>query len=178
MSYGKSIDFLFNQMRNGSNGSLAAGTATFYDAGTTTPRAVWTNRGMTTPTAAGLLTPVTLTADGTAELYGNGVYRIVIKDSTGATIYDYDDVEIQSISTTPGTTTTVVLNAVSGSVNETFTAGTTDVQVLRTDATANQAIVTLPNGYTIAGSGDTTYELYTQGESVYLWLNDTTYYVV
>ena len=89
MSYGKSIDFLFNQMRNGT-GSLAGGTATFYYASTTTLKDVYLDRDITQIAA----NPYTLSADGTASLFGDGLYRIVFKDSTGVTVYDYDDVAL------------------------------------------------------------------------------------
>lgn len=94
MSYGKSIDFLFNQMRNGSIGSLAGGNINFYYAGTTTRKPVYLDRDMTQP----VTTAYTLSADGTAELYGDGLYRIIVKSSAGVTIYDYDDVSFVDLS--------------------------------------------------------------------------------
>lgn len=89
MSYGKSIDFLFNQMRNGT-GSLAGGTAEFYYAGTTSFKNIYLDRNLTQIAA----NPYTLSADGTAELFGDGLYRIVFKDSSDVTVYDYDDVVV------------------------------------------------------------------------------------
>jgi len=176
----KSVDFILNQLRNGSTGSLAAGTITFYAAGTTTPKAVWTDRDMTAPSVAGILTPYTLSADGTAKLFAYGVYRVIIKSSTGVTIYDYDNLEFYPVSTATVSdgATTVVLDAVAGDVNLTFTTGTSLVRAIRTDATANAAVLTLPGGYTIAGSGASSIALTSQGETVTIYLNDSEYYVL
>ena len=106
--FGLSFDFLFNQLRNGSNGSLAGGTVTFYAAGTTTPKAVWTNRAMTLPSVAGVLTPYPLTADGTATLYGAGVYKVVVKNASGVTVFTYDDFECTSPTVTDNIADTLV----------------------------------------------------------------------
>jgi len=106
--FGLSFDFLFNQLRNGSNGSLAGGSVTFYAAGTTTPKAVWTDRAMTLPSVAGVLTPYPLTADGTATLYGAGVYKVVVKNSGGVTVFTYDDFECVSPTITDDVAATLV----------------------------------------------------------------------
>lgn len=92
--YGYPFSFLFNQMRDGADGSLAGGSVTFYAAGTTTPKAVWLDRAMTSPSVGGILTPVTLTADGTAAIFGLGLYKVVIKNSTGVTVYTYDNINM------------------------------------------------------------------------------------
>ena len=106
--FGLSFDFLFNQLRNGSNGSLAGGSVTFYAAGTTTPKAVWTDRAMTMPSVAGVLTPYPLTADGTATLYGAGVYKVVVKNASGVTVFTYDDFECTSPTVTDNIADTLV----------------------------------------------------------------------
>ena len=100
MSYGKSLDFLLNQMRNGT-GSLASGTLTFYYPGTTTLKNVYLDRTLETTAA----NPYTLSADGTAELFADGIYRIVVKDSTGVIVYDYDNVGLTDPVNSGSTTT-------------------------------------------------------------------------
>jgi hypothetical protein len=90
--YGYPFTFLFNQMRDGANGSLAGGSVTFYAAGTTTPKAVWLDRAMTSPSVGGVLTPITLSADGTATVFGLGIYKVVVKNSSGVTVYTYDNI--------------------------------------------------------------------------------------
>ncbi len=89
---GMQIGFLLSQVRYAS-GTLAGGKAYFYEAGTTTNKAVYTDIGLTTPAA----NPYTLDANGTALLYGNGTYRVVIKTSALATVYDRDNVRFEDI---------------------------------------------------------------------------------
>lgn len=95
MSYGKSINFLLNQMRNYA-GSLASGTITFYAPGTTTKKAVYLDREMTQQAA----NPYTLSADGTAELFGSGLYDVVFKAYGGAPVYNYSNVDVGGAITT------------------------------------------------------------------------------
>lgn len=63
---------------------LANGTVQFYIPSTSTPKDTWKD------SAQGVLNtnPVTLDAAGRAIIYGSGVYRQVVKDSTGTTIWD------------------------------------------------------------------------------------------
>lgn len=85
-SKGAPFDFLLSQVRT-TAGSAAGGTVTFYEAGTSTKKTVWLDRNKATVAA----NPYTLDANGTAQLYGDGLYRIVIKSVTGATLYDRDN---------------------------------------------------------------------------------------
>ena len=89
----QSISFLLSQVRNAS-GPLSGGKVYFYAAGTTTPKTVWVDRGKATPAA----NPYTLDSLGTAQLYGDGVYHIVIKTSTLVTVYDRDYIAIKDAS--------------------------------------------------------------------------------
>ena len=86
MFYAKQVDFLLSQVRN-SVGSLAGGTITFYASGMTTPKTIWLDRSK----ASAAANPYTLDADGTAQLYAEGSYKIVIKNAAGATIYTRDN---------------------------------------------------------------------------------------
>ncbi len=79
----KSIEFLLSQVRN-TSGSLAGGTVTAYASGTSTLKTIWLDRGKATTAA----NPYTLDSNGTAQLFGDGVYRILIKTSDGVTVYD------------------------------------------------------------------------------------------
>ena len=85
MSYAKQIDFLLSQVRN-SVGSLAGGTITFYAAGTIDLKTIWLDREK----ASEAENPYTLDANGTAHLYADGIYKIVIKNAAGSTIYIRD----------------------------------------------------------------------------------------
>ncbi len=72
--------------------SVASGyTAYFYSAGTSSAKNVWTEKEKTNP-----YTSRTLGSDGTAQVYGDGVYRIIIKDTDGTTVYDWDNIKVQA----------------------------------------------------------------------------------
>ena len=71
-------------------GSLASGTITFYAPGTTTKKQVYLDIDMTQQAA----NPYTLSADGTAELFGYGLYDIVFKAYGGSSVYTYNNVNV------------------------------------------------------------------------------------
>jgi len=71
--YAQSIDFILAQVRTLS-GPVVGGQAFFYAAGTTTPKTIWLDRGKTTEAA----NPYTLGANATAQLFGDGLYRVVL----------------------------------------------------------------------------------------------------
>lgn len=87
-TYAKSMDVLLNQLRS-ALGSLIAGSVTFYEPGSTTLAAVYMDRGKQEQAA----NPYTLSADGQAELFGDGLYRVVLKNAADVTIYDWDNLE-------------------------------------------------------------------------------------
>ncbi|MGA0927105.1 MAG: hypothetical protein ACO3RW_07900 [Burkholderiaceae bacterium] len=70
---------------------LAGGSLTFYETGTTTPKTVYTSKSLGTPAS----NPHTLTSQGrpTTDIWGSGSYRVVLKDSAGATVWTRDDVD-------------------------------------------------------------------------------------
>lgn len=69
---------------------LAGGSLTFTDSGTTNPRTTWSDPGMTTPNP----NPVPLDGAGRPnnDIWAEGAYRVVIKDSLGATLVTLDNV--------------------------------------------------------------------------------------
>ena len=81
------IDFLLAQVRNATT-MLDGGTVTFYGAGTTTLKTIWRDVNKATTAA----NPYTLTATANAQLYGDGNYKLVIKDATGTVVYTFDNV--------------------------------------------------------------------------------------
>ena len=76
---------------NASGEPCAGGTLTFYETGTTTPKAVYTNKAL----GASATNPHTLSSQGrpTTDLWGSGSYRVVLKDSGGSVIWTRDDVD-------------------------------------------------------------------------------------
>lgn len=79
----KNIEFLLSQVRQVS-GPLSGGKVYAYETGTLTPKTIWLDRGKVTQAA----NPYTLDSNGTAQLFGDGLYRIIIKTSAGVTVYD------------------------------------------------------------------------------------------
>jgi hypothetical protein len=86
---GSVIQFLLSQVRT-ATAALINGKVYFYNPGTTSTTGVeiWTDEAATS--AAN--NPYTLDANATAQLYGSGKYRIVIKDAAGVTQFDRDNV--------------------------------------------------------------------------------------
>ncbi len=76
---------------NASGEPCAGGSLTFTNTGTTTPKAVWTDKANTISAS----NPHVLNSQGrpTTDLWGSGSYRVVLKDSGGATIWSRDDVD-------------------------------------------------------------------------------------
>jgi len=76
------FELLLNGILHPTTGApLNAGTVDFFAAGTTDPKDVWTEKEKTND-----YTSITLAADGTALIYGDGNYKLVIKDSAGTPI--------------------------------------------------------------------------------------------
>ena len=83
---------VFEQFCDSNGDPLSGGTLTLYDSGTTTPKATYTDKALTSASA----NPLTLAADGRApnRIFSpdKEAYTILLKDSTGATIESRDDV--------------------------------------------------------------------------------------
>ena len=158
MSNAKSIDFLFNPQHTGV-GVLAGGSVEFYAAGTTSKKEVYLERDKSVVAA----NPYTLTANGNAELFGEGVYRILLRDSNGVLVYDYDNVYLVEAA---GTIVPVLVDATAEDAVYTWEATVTDLIVAKTDATAHTVTLVPPAGYTIQGAID--YVLWVQYEGVVL----------
>ena len=88
-TYAQSIDFLLSQVRT-SAGALTGGSVYAYAAGTDELKIIWLDRAKTLQAA----NPYTLDGNGTAALFGDGLYRILIKTSAGVTVYDRDNIQV------------------------------------------------------------------------------------
>lgn len=69
---------------------VASGTAYFYSAGTTDAKSVWTEKEKTNA-----YTSYSLNGGVGVQLYGEGNYKIVIKDSNGATVRTFDNIRLE-----------------------------------------------------------------------------------
>jgi len=84
------IGFLLAGLRDpDTNEPLNGGSVEFYSAGTSAIKNVWTE-----PEKVNSYTTYTLDTNGVAQLYGDGIYKIIVKDSLGATEYTFDDVKL------------------------------------------------------------------------------------
>jgi hypothetical protein len=99
---GYQIDMLLSQVRTAAGGAITNGHVHFYEAGTTTDKAIWTSVNKATPAA----NPYNLDANGTAYVFGDGLYRIVIHSAPdvtppigpivhGPTVYDRDNIRYE-----------------------------------------------------------------------------------
>lgn len=86
---GTAIDFLLSQVRN-SQTALTGGSVTFYSASTSQLKSVFLDRDMTIEAS----NPYNLDATATAALFGIGLYRMVIKDVHGSTVFDRDNIYV------------------------------------------------------------------------------------
>lgn len=93
---GLQVDTLLNGLRTTSGQPLANGKVYTYDGGTSTPRALYT----TLSKSVSATNPIILDETGRAVVYGDGIYRFVVKDSKGNTIYTMDNLVYQNIDTT------------------------------------------------------------------------------
>ena len=86
--------YIFAQFSDSNGLPLAAGTLTFYAAGTTTPQTTYTSQAGDTANA----NPLVLDSAGRATIFlGSAPYDIILKNAAGSTISTY-----YSISTTGG----------------------------------------------------------------------------
>ena len=83
------FDALLAGLMDDEGNPLSAGVVYFYEAGTTTAKNIWTDKDKTAP-----YTYVTLGTDGRVHIYGDGLYKVVVKKSDGTTYETWDNVYI------------------------------------------------------------------------------------
>lgn len=72
------------QFLDNNGNPLTSGTVGFYIPSTTTPKNTWQDAAKNTLNT----NPVILDAGGRATIYGEGSYRMIVKNAAGSTIYD------------------------------------------------------------------------------------------
>uniref|UniRef100_A0A6M3KB96 Uncharacterized protein n=1 Tax=viral metagenome TaxID=1070528 RepID=A0A6M3KB96_9ZZZZ len=86
------IDILLTPIHDYRTNAIASGyTVYFYAAGTSTAKNVWTEKEKTNP-----YTSRTIGSDGTLQVYGDGIYKIIIADVDATTVYEWDNVKCQA----------------------------------------------------------------------------------
>lgn len=96
----------------------AGGTIETYVPGTTTPKLTWSNSGQTAQNT----NPIILDAAGRCVVYGDGQYRLVLRDSSGNLVWDQPSSTVISAAMYPVVSAPTIADAlnllgVSGLVN-------------------------------------------------------------
>ena len=65
---------------------LTGGSATFYESDGVTIKTIWADAEKVATSA----NPVTLSSSGTAAVFADGIYNVVVKDSTGSVVYNWN----------------------------------------------------------------------------------------
>ena len=143
---------------------MTGGTAYFYSAGTSNAKNVWTEKEKTNP-----YTSYALSVIGGAQLYGDGEYKIVVKDADGVTCYTWDNVRlrypnyyVRAVTATTSQTADddfLEVNTTSGAVTINLLTVTSWVQPLKVMHVAGANSITLePSGAElIDGAANYTY---------------------
>jgi hypothetical protein len=156
------FDFLLSQVRTSAQGALIGGKVYFYAPGTTTPKTIYLDRLQVTLAA----NPYTLDANATAQLYGYGTYRIVVKDASGTTRFDRDNIVMAGDDSTING-----VDATSGPQTF-FLPASGNTIICKTDATANKVTINV----SVGGQTQLWDPLSIQGECIRLGLVGTTWY--
>lgn len=123
------FDSLLSGYVDPNTGLVGAGyTVYFYAAGTTTAKDVWTSYDKT----GGAVTSVVLDATGSALVFGDGVYKLVVKNLSAATVDTFDGVKVQAGGYEVTTSTAATI------------AVTTDMDAVLLDCTSTNQVATLP----------------------------------
>lgn len=124
--------------------ALVGGLVYMYIPATTTPKTTYSDSAGTVPNA----NPLTLDSLGSAQIWGSGAYRQIVKDSLGNTIWDADTLDPSSVSILTSnntfTGTNTFSNAVTFSSTVSFTGVTTFTAAARSTplALTDGAIIT------------------------------------
>lgn len=86
----RQFEILLNGVHDSSGEPLGSGKVYTYIAGTTTLATTYVDKDSLTPAS----NPILLDSNGTAQVYGDGVYKLIIKDVNDVTLYTYDNIFI------------------------------------------------------------------------------------
>lgn len=176
------IECLLAPLHDYRDNSIASGyTVYFYSAGTSTAKNVWTEKEKTNP-----YTSATIGSNGIVHLYGDGVYKIVVKDTDGTTVYEWDNVKVESpnvaVLEKSGTYTAtvdddyIIVNTAGGNVTINLYAAASFTHPLCIKNIGSNSVILDPSGSELI-EGATTYTLSTQDAAVWLFSNLSAWYV-
>lgn len=83
------VELLMAGFTDESGEPLAAGKVYSYEAGTSTAKTLYTDQGKTTAAT----NPVILDSQGRALVFGEGAYKLIIKDANDVTLYTWDNLQ-------------------------------------------------------------------------------------
>lgn len=136
---------------------LSGGVIYFYDAGTTTPKTVYSDKDLTTSlgtsvTTDGLGYPTSDGSTKTLIYVGTASYKVVIKNSSGSTIAEHDNVAGAVATTDPGSLSVTATTPVeTKGLNYTIVSGDQN-KILAGNCTGGDVTFTLPSAVTV-GTG-------------------------
>jgi hypothetical protein len=186
------VGFLLSGILGIDGKPLASGKVYSYAGGTTIPKTLYTAADKT----ANAANPVILDASGKANVYADGLYKFVVKDAAGVTLYTWDNLyyvfpsatatDIVSITyaNSPYTASNVAqlikTNSASGAVTVNLPTaignGGLTIQVLKTSSDANA--VTLDGYGTETINGAYTFAISSQYETVQIVSDNANWAVV
>ena len=180
---GNIFSVLLSGLRDTSGVSLSGGTVYFYAPGTVIAKSVYTDDDLTNA-----VNSVELDANGQAEIYGRGLYDVVVKDADDAVLYSWESVFLGKDV------------FVSTSVIADYNA-TADDSLILVDTTAGNVTITLPDPATMQQApyivkttddantvtvsradttinGDANYVISSQWEGVQIAFDETNFYTL
>lgn len=86
----KQVDFLLNGLVDTNGNPLSGGKVYAYIAGTTTPVQTFTDRDGTILST----NPIILDSYGKAQIYGDGIYKFIVKTASEVTLYTHDNIYV------------------------------------------------------------------------------------
>jgi hypothetical protein len=155
----RQVDFLAAGLEQDGN-ALSGGKVFTYEAGTTTAKQCWTDRTKSTPET----NPIILSSEGRSTTFCDGIYKMVIKDSTDVTLVTMDGIAYgeQGVQTTNLSSYGSLAEAIAdiGSTKTVLILDATDTLDANVGVPSNVTLVPLVreaitlNGKTLTVNGD------------------------
>lgn len=154
----KQIDVLLAGVRT-LTGAAAAGYLVYtYAAGTNTAKTTWTDKDKATPAT----NPITLDAYGRAQVYAEGIYKLLVKTPAGATVYTWDNLkfgveEAYWVDVADYASFTAAITAIGSTKCVLLVNSATTVTAATSVPATCQVVITPAGSLTKSGSGTVTF---------------------